>query len=80
MMGPYASCTLPRQPPQPWQYGPVGHLAPGTYPVQYRGQHPQQRIRLPQRDPPIAMQPLAITEEEPSVETPLMANKRESTV
>ncbi|CAH0550104.1 unnamed protein product [Brassicogethes aeneus] len=69
-----------QHPPQQWQYGPVSHLPPGVYPVQYRGAHPQQRPRPPPREPPIPLQPLATTEEEPSVETPLMANKRESTV
>nr|XP_015837001.1 PREDICTED: nephrin isoform X2 [Tribolium castaneum] len=79
MMGGYAPCTLPRQ-PQQWQYGPVSHLPPGVYPVPYRGPHPQQRPRPQPREPPIPMQPLATTEEEPSVDTPLMVNKRESTV
>lgn len=81
MMGPYSQCTLPRQAPQQWQYGPVAHLPPNVYPVpQYRGPHPQQRPRPSPREPPIPMQPLATTEEEPSVDTPLMVNKRESTV
>ncbi|KAH1007811.1 hypothetical protein HUJ04_005004 [Dendroctonus ponderosae] len=78
-----ASCTLPRQPPQQWQYGPISHLPPGMYPVQYRGVPvAQQRLRSTQtRDPPIPLQPLpAAPEEEASPETPLMANKRESTV
>ncbi|XP_066262553.1 nephrin-like isoform X2 [Euwallacea similis] len=83
-MIPYSTtCTLPRQPPQQWQYGPVSHLPPGMYPVQYRGGPiAQQRLRSTQtREPPIPLQPLPIaTEEEPSPETPLMANKRESTV
>ncbi|KAL1513584.1 hypothetical protein ABEB36_002979 [Hypothenemus hampei] len=77
------TCTLPRQPPQQWQYGPVSHLPPGLYPVQYRGASiAQQRLRSTQtREPPIPLQPLPVaTEEEPSPETPLMANKRESTV
>ncbi|XP_060532294.1 nephrin-like isoform X2 [Cylas formicarius] len=84
MINPYnTSCTLPRQPPQPWQYGPVSHLPPGVYPLSYRGVPlQQQRLRSTQtREPPIPMQPLATAaEEEPSPETPLMANKRESTV
>ncbi|XP_063905692.1 nephrin isoform X2 [Zophobas morio] len=79
MIGAYAPCTLPRQ-PQQWQYGPVSHLPPGVYPVPYRGPHPQQRPRPQPRQPPIPMQPLAATEEEPSPDTPLMLNKRESTV
>lgn len=80
MMSSYAQCTLPRQ-QQQWQYGPMGHLPPGVYPVPYRAPQPQQRFRPPSREPPIPMQPLASTvEEEPSVDTPLMANKRESTV
>lgn len=79
MMGPYAPCTLPRQ-PQQWSYGPVTHLPPGVYPVQYRGPHPQQRARPISREPPIPLQPLSTTEEEPSADTPLMANKLESTV
>lgn len=79
---PPVGCTLPRQTHQQWAQfpGPVGHLPPGVYPVQYRGPHPQQRPRPPPREPPIPMQPLAVTEEEPSVDTPLMVNKRESTV
>lgn len=77
-MNPYTQCTLPRQQPQ-WQYGPVAHLPPGVYQVPYRGHVPQQRIRNVPRDPPIPMQSLATTEEEPSVETPLV-NKKESTV
>lgn len=44
-----ASCTLPRQPPQQWQYGPISHLPPGMYPVQYRGVPvAQQRLRSTQ--------------------------------
>lgn len=78
-MGPYPSCTLPRQPPQ-WQYGPVSHLPPGLYPIQYRGPAPQQRPRPPPREAAIPLQPLSTTEEEPSAETPLMMNKRESSV
>lgn len=78
-MGPYAQCTLPRQPSQ-WQYGPVAHLPPGVYPVQFRGPHPPQRSRPTTREPPIPMQPLITTDDEPSVQTPLMVNKRESTV
>ncbi|XP_050305453.1 protein turtle homolog B-like isoform X2 [Anthonomus grandis grandis] len=84
MMSAYStSCTLPRQPPQTWQYGPVSHLPPGMYPVQYRGGPvAPPRIRATQtREPPIPLQPLvSAPEEEPSPETPLMANKRESTV
>lgn len=79
MIGPYASCTLPRQ-AQQWAYGPVSYLPPGVYPVQYRTMNPQQRLRPITREPLIPMQPLAASEEEPSAETPLMVNKRESTV
>ncbi|XP_065168028.1 nephrin isoform X3 [Atheta coriaria] len=82
IMQPYAACTLPRQPPQ-WQYGPVSHLPPGVYPtIQYRGAHPapQGRPRPPPRDAPIPLQPLGGGDEEPSADTPLMVNKRESTV
>ncbi|KAF7265536.1 hypothetical protein GWI33_021071 [Rhynchophorus ferrugineus] len=83
IMPPYsASCTLPRQPPQQWQYGPVNHLPPGLYPVGYRNATmTQQRLRSTQtREPPIPLQPMTgSNEEEPSPETPLMANKREST-
>ncbi|KAK5647693.1 hypothetical protein RI129_002585 [Pyrocoelia pectoralis] len=81
MMGPYPQCTLPRQAPQQWQYGPVAHLPPNIYPVpQYRGPHPQPRPRPTPREPPIPLQPLNAADEETSVETPLMVNKRESTV
>uniref|UniRef100_A0A1Y1NJZ5 Ig-like domain-containing protein n=1 Tax=Photinus pyralis TaxID=7054 RepID=A0A1Y1NJZ5_PHOPY len=81
MMGPYPQCTLPRQAPQQWQYGPVAHLPPNIYPVpQYRGPHPQPRPRPTPREPPIPLQPLNGADEETSVETPLMVNKRESTV
>ncbi|XP_022907185.1 neural cell adhesion molecule 2-like [Onthophagus taurus] len=76
VIGSYGQCTLPRQPQ--WQYGPVAHLPPGVYPVQYRGTLPQ-RARNISREPPIQMQPLTSAEEEPSVDTPLV-NKRESTV
>lgn len=80
---PYAPCTLPRQTGQ-WSYGPVSYLPPGVYPVQYHTMTPQQRLRPVPREPLIPMQPLvtaaAATEEEPSAETPLMVNKRESTV
>lgn len=78
----YSSCTMPRQPPPQWQYGPVSHLPPGIYPLTYRGPHPQTRPRIQQRDLPIALQPLPSNDEvEPSVETPLMGTrKRESTV
>ncbi|CAH1102842.1 unnamed protein product [Psylliodes chrysocephalus] len=81
MITPFASCTLPRQPPQQWLYGPMSHLPPGVYPVAYRtGPHPPQRQHPQTREPPIALQPLSTTEEEPSAETPLVPNKRESTV
>ncbi|CAG9766131.1 unnamed protein product [Ceutorhynchus assimilis] len=78
-----SSCTLPRQPQQQWQYGPVSHLPPAMYPIQYRAAPlAQQRLRTTQsREPPIPLQPLVTSiEEEFSPETPLMANKRESTV
>ncbi|KAK9743685.1 hypothetical protein QE152_g8456 [Popillia japonica] len=78
VMNPYTQCTLPRQQPQ-WQYGPVAHLPPGVYQVPYRGTVPPQRMRNIARDQPIPMHSLTTTEEEPSVETPLV-NKRESTV
>ncbi|XP_056646735.1 hemicentin-1-like [Diorhabda sublineata] len=81
MMSPFASCTLPRQPPQQWLYGPMSHLPPGMYPVAYRsGPHQSQRSHPQSREPPIALQPLSTTEEEPSAETPLVPNKKESTV
>ncbi|CAG9835037.1 unnamed protein product, partial [Diabrotica balteata] len=81
IMTPYTSCTLPRQPPQQWLYGPMSHLPPGMYPVAYRsGPLPTQRSHPQTREPPIALQPLSMTEEEPSAETPLVPNKRESTV
>lgn len=80
-MGPYSSCTIPRQPLPQWQYGPISHLPPGMYSVAYRGPHSQTRPRVQLREPPIALQSLPSNEEEPSVETPLMgSNKRESTV
>lgn len=78
VINPYTQCTLPRQQPQ-WQYGPVAHLPPGVYQVPYRGTVPQPRMRNIPRDPPIPMQSLTTTEEEASVDTPLV-NKRESTV
>lgn len=80
MITPYAPCTLPRQ-TQQWGYGPVSYLPPGVYPVQqYRTVTPQQQ-RLLRPTVAIPMQPLVgATEEEPSAETPLMVNKRESTV
>ncbi|CAH1186722.1 unnamed protein product [Phyllotreta striolata] len=79
------ACTLPRQPAQQWLYGPMGHLPPGVYPVAYRTAPRQVQGA---REPPIALQAMApapagvgvVVEEEPSVETPLVANKRESTV
>ncbi|CAH1979575.1 unnamed protein product [Acanthoscelides obtectus] len=84
MPSPYTSCTLPRPQPPPgqWQYGPMSHLPPALYPAQYR--HAPPRRQQP-REPPIALQPIATApaagqEEEPSADTPLMANKRESTV
>lgn len=83
IVGSYTSCTLPRQQQQQvaqWQYGPVAHLPPGVYPVPYHTPHPQLRPRAPPREPPIPMQPLATTDEEPTPDTPLMVNKRESSV
>lgn len=83
LMGHYPQYTLPRQTQQSqWQYGPVGHLPPGIYPIPYQGSLPtQQRQRPAPREPPIPLQPiLQPPEEESSVETPLMINKRESTV
>lgn len=80
MLPPYSTCSLPR--PQ-WQYGPMSHLPPGMYPTMaYRSAAHPQRTRAAPREPPIALQPInAATEEEPSVETPLMGtNKRESAV
>lgn len=93
MITPYAPCTLPRQ-TQQWGYGPVSYLPPGgvVYPVPYRSvatpphqQQQQQRLRpvaaTIAREPLIPMQPLVVAQdEEPSAETPLMVNKRESTV
>ncbi|VEN57612.1 unnamed protein product [Callosobruchus maculatus] len=84
LSSPYATCTLPRPQPPPgqWQYGPMSHLRPAVYPAQYRHPPPRQHQ---QREPPIALHPIATAlsgahEEEPSANTPLMANKRESTV
>nr|XP_023021733.1 hemicentin-1 [Leptinotarsa decemlineata] len=79
MISPFASSTLPRQSPIQWQYGPTNHIRPGLFPAPYRGPRPQWVGSQP-KDPPIALQALATTEEEPSVETPLVSNKRESTV
>nr|CAH7769565.1 unnamed protein product [Callosobruchus chinensis] len=85
LASPYTTCTLPRPQPSPgqWQYGPMSHLRPAVYPAQYR--HPPPIRQHQQREPPIALHPIAAAlsgaqEEEPSANTPLMANKRESTV
>ncbi|XP_044744412.1 nephrin-like isoform X1 [Coccinella septempunctata] len=83
IVGPYPQYTLPRQAqPSQWQYGSVGHLPPGIYPIPYQNTHPShQRQRPVHREPPIPLQPiLQPPEEESSVETPLIINKRESTV
>ncbi|XP_018319740.1 hemicentin-1-like [Agrilus planipennis] len=78
LMAPFPPCTLPRQVAQQWQYGPLSHLPPNMYQMpQYRGPPPNLRPRL--REPPIPLQAIVATEEEPSPNTPLV-NKRESSV
>ncbi|CAH1163760.1 unnamed protein product, partial [Phaedon cochleariae] len=81
IMSPFSSSTMPRQSPHQWQYTPSNHPRPPVHPpAAYRGVHPQQWLGPQQKEPPIALQALPTTEEEPSAETPLVANKRESTV
>lgn len=93
MIPQYPTCTLPRQ---QWQQYTQNQLAPGVYPVQYRAATLRPRPQPPPRsDHAIQLQPLTAAsplqnqqsqtlgindEDGASADTPLMCNKRESTV